>query len=173
MFIHKIKHPKKGFTLVETLVSVSLFFLTVLMISQVFITVIRSERVAYALLTSENNVRNNLELMARAIRMGKNFDLSLDGKKLCFNYYTDDSWQSLCYRFNDNNNNLETSVGGGEYYSLFDPSIQILLVRFFQIGDGVNSQLSFVIQLEAQVQERGVNYSFHVETAVTSRFIRS
>jgi len=165
------KQKPKAFTLIEVLVSVGIFLLTIMAISQIFITVVRSERVAYALLNSENNVRNNLELMAKTIRMGKNFNLSSDNKELCFNYYLENQWQLLCYKFNLDLENLEKSLNNGDYYSLLDPQIQVVSGYFHQIGNGSNSQLSFIIQLEAQVQARGIKYPFHVETAVTSRYI--
>ncbi len=159
---------KKGFTLIEVLVSVGIFLLTIMAISQIFITIIRSERVAYALLNSENNIRNNLELMAKTIRMGKNFSLSPDSKELCFDYYLENQWQPLCYKFN---RNLEKSLNNGDYYSLLDPQIQIVSGHFYQLGNGSDSQLSFIIQLEAQVEVRDIEYPFHVETAVASRYI--
>lgn len=157
--------------MIEVLVSVGIFLLTIMAISQIFITVVRSERVAYALLNTENNVRNNLELMAKTIRMGKNFNLSSDSKELCFNYYLEKQWQFLCYKFNPDLKTLEKSLNNGDYYSLLDSQIQIASGYFYQIGNGSDSQLSFIIQLKAQVQVRGIEYPFHVETAVTSRYI--
>ena len=162
---------QKAFTLVEVLVSVGLFLLTILAISQIFITVIRSERVAYALLNSENNIRNNVELMAKTIRMGKNFDLSPDSKQLCFDYFLESQWQKLCYRFDVSSPVLSRSLNGEDYESLLDPQIEVVSGHFYQIGDGLTSQLSFLIQLATQVKVRGIEYPFHVETAVTSRYI--
>jgi len=164
---------QKAFTLVEVLVSVGIFLLTIMAISQIFITVIRSERVAYALLNSENNIRNNVELMAKTIRMGKNFSpISSDNKdELCFDYFLDNQWQRLCYKFDVSSQILSRSLKNGGYEPLLDPQIKIVSGRFYQIGDGSTSQLSFIIQLEAQVQERGINYPFHVEIAVTSRYL--
>ena len=164
---------KRGFTLIEVLVSVGLFLMTILAISQIFITVIRSEKVAYALLNSENNIRNNLEMMAKTIRMGKNFNLSpYDGKELCFDYYLDNQWQRLCYKFDvSSQKTVLRSLNGGGYASLLDPQIELISGRFYQIGDGHNSQLSFLIQLETRVLVRGIEYPFHVETAVASRYL--
>lgn len=176
MFIHKIKNYKiknflKGFTLVEVLVSTGIFLMTIMAISQIFITVIRSERVAYALLNSENNIRNHLELMARTIRMGKNFNPSPDGKELCFDYYLENEWQNLCYKFNPGSEDLEKSLKNGNYYSLLDPQIQVVSGNFYKIGGTPTSQWLFIIQLEAQVEVRDIEYPFHVETAVASRNI--
>lgn len=171
----KTKYKFKAFTLVEVLVSVGIFLMTIIAISQIFITVIRSERIAYALLNSENNIRNNLELMAKTIRMGKYFDqvrlMSSGGKELCFDYYLDNQWQGLCYKFDNSSQILSRSLNGRDYEPLLDPQIKLISGHFYQIGTGSNSQLSFIIQLETQVSERGVNYPFHVETAVTSRYL--
>ena len=177
---------KRGFTLIEVLVSVGLFLMTILAISQIFITVIRSEKVAYALLNSENNIRNNLEMMAKTIRMGQNFDSS--DQELCFDYYYADSgWTCLCYNlyyFDPQTNTYNIGISSSpdpskdnckrinaNYSSLLDRQIEVISGQFYQIGDGSNSQLSFLIQLETQVNVRGANYPFHIETAVTSRYL--
>jgi len=166
------KQKQKAFTLVEVLVSTGIFLMTIMAISQIFITVIRSERVAYALLNSGNNVRNNLELMAKTIRMGKNFQsLPSDKKELCFDYYLDNQWQRLCYKFDVSSRVLLRSLNGGDYEPLLDPQVEITSGHFYQIGDGSTSQLSFIIQLETQIIVRGIVYPFHVETAVTSRYL--
>jgi len=168
----KIKYKLKAFTLVEVLVSVGIFLMTIIAISQIFITVIRSERIAYALLNSENNIRNNLEMMAKTIRMGKNFQPPpSDNSELCFDYYLDNQWQKLCYKFDISSQILSRSLNNGDYEPLLDPQVTITSGHFYQLGNGSDSQLSFLIQLEAQVSERGVNYPFHVETAVTSRYL--
>jgi hypothetical protein len=166
------KKKPKAFTLIEVLVSVGIFLMTIIVISQIFITVIRSERVAYALLNSENNVRNNVELMAKTIRMGKDFEMSSGGEELCFKYYLDNDWQRLCYKFDGSSlkRSLE-KLDNGDYKPLLDPQIKLNSSHFYQIGNGSDSQLSFIIQLEAQIKERNIPYLFHVETAVTSRYL--
>jgi len=63
----------KGFTLIEILVATGIFVSVMVVLSQVYLAVIRSERVAYGLLSAENNLRNNLEIIARSLRMGKKF----------------------------------------------------------------------------------------------------
>ena len=163
---------KRGFTLVEVLVAVGIFLLTILAISQIFITVIRSEKLAYALLNTENNIRNNLELIAKTVRMGKNFQpLPSDKGELCFDYYLDNQWQRLCYKFDISSQVLSRSLNGGDYEPLLDPQVKIISGHFYQLGEGSTSQLSFIIQLEAQITVRGIVYPFHVETAVTSRYL--
>lgn len=169
-FVIKQKKLFSGFTLIEVLVSVGLFLMTILAISQIFIAVIRSEKLAYALLNSENNIRNNLEMMAKTIRMGKNFNLVSD-EELCFDYYLENKWQNLCYKFDTSAQTVSRRLNSEEYAPLLDPQIKLVSGRFYQIGDGVNSQLSFIIRLEVQVNVRGADYPFHVETVVTSRYL--
>ncbi len=158
---------KRGFTLVEVLVSVGMFLITIIAISQIFITVIRSERLAYALLNSENNIRNNLELMARAIRMGTNFqDNTSDPTQLCF---TNSDKGDQCFTFK-NNNILETLKGSE--FPLLDPSINVTSANFYLINNS-NSQWTVIIQLQAEVEVHGHLYPFHIETAVTPRTLNT
>ena len=89
----------KGFTLIEVLVSVFIFAMMIVVISQIYIAVLRTERVAYALLNSENNIRNNLEVIARSIRVGKNFTVSNNNKTISFDYFSEGSWDTMEYHF--------------------------------------------------------------------------
>ncbi|MBP8718410.1 MAG: type II secretion system protein [Candidatus Atribacteria bacterium] len=191
-FNHAFKNKKSGFTLVEMLISVGIFVMTIMALSQIFISVIRSEKIAYALLNGENNIRNGLESVARTIRMGTKFDLSSDGETLKFFYKAD----SECLQNNDCPSYqyyfvTQTNAEGKEVVvlkvmandpknpenniplqDLFDPQIEILSGRFYQIGNPTDyQQPSFIIQLQAQVTVRGVAYPLSVETAVTPRIL--
>jgi len=152
---------KRGFTLVEVLVSVGVFLMTIMAISQIFISVIRSENLAYALLNSENNIRNNLELIARAIRMGTNFSQT-DNTNICF---TNSDKDNQCFTFK--NNNIYETLKGTDF-PLLDPSITVNSGNFYLINNP-NSQWTVIIQLQAEVYVRGRSYPFHLETAVTPR----
>ena len=96
-----LNNKRKGFTLVEVLVSVGIFVMIVMAISQIYIAVLHSEQVAYALLNSENNIRDNLEFMARAIRMGKEFQVSSDKKEISFEYFSGKQWETVRFYFNE------------------------------------------------------------------------
>ena len=158
-----------GFTLVEVLVSTGLFIMIIVAISQIYIAVLRSEQTAYALLNSENNIRDNLELMARSIRMGKNFTLSGNGKELSFIYYSGGNWQNVEYRFNEMTRNLDKNS-----LPLFDSSIiEITDGRFYVKGSGANSQKTIVIVLEATTTVKQQEYAFNVQTSVTPRILAS
>ncbi|MDD5760657.1 MAG: prepilin-type N-terminal cleavage/methylation domain-containing protein [Candidatus Pacebacteria bacterium] len=157
----------KGFTLVEVLVSVGLFVMIIVAISQIYIAVLRSEQTAYALLNSENNIRDNLEFMARSIRMGRNFNLSEDGKMLSFDYYSEGAWQNAEYRFNNSTKNLDKNS-----FPLFDSSVlEITDGRFYLKDSGRDSQKTIIIVLEATTRIKQKEYIFNVETSVTPRIL--
>lgn len=162
------KKNAAGFTLIEVLVSVVIFLMTIMAVSQIFISVIRSERAAYALLNSENNIRNNLELMARGIRMGTEFqDNTSNLSQLCF---TNSKGNPQCFIFESETLNQELN---GITQSLLDPLITIVSGHFYQIGGTTDSQKTIIIQLEAQVEVRNqIIYPFHVETVVTPRTLK-
>jgi type II secretory pathway pseudopilin PulG len=167
--IPNTQYRLKAFTLVEVLVSVGLFVMITVAISQIYIAVLRSEQTAYALLNSENNIRDNLELMARSIRMGRNFELSGDGKELSFDYYSDGVWQNVEYRFNNSTKNLDKNS-----FPLFDPSVlEIADGRFYLKDSGKDSQKTAVIVLEALTRIKQKEYVFNVETSVTPRILMS
>ena len=180
-FKKKKKKFLSGFTLVEVLVAVGIFLMTIIALSQIFVTVIRSERVAYALLNNENNIRNALESMARTIRMGTKFTLT--GSQLEFDYNVtnecliNNNCDHIIYYFR--NNSLEeylsekgSSVFSSPSLSMIDPQIIIEQGSFEQIGNPANEQPTIIIRLKAKVTVRGVDYYFNVQTAVTPRIIQ-
>jgi len=88
-----IGKPKKlkSFTLVEVLVSLFLFVIITGILTQIYISTVRSERIAYVLLRDENIIRNELEVLARDIRMGKSFNLNGTGDGLDYKTYYDNT----------------------------------------------------------------------------------
>lgn len=161
-------NKKKGFTLIEVLVSVFIFTMVIIVISQIYIAVLQTERVAYALLNSENNIRNNLEMIARSIRVGKNFTVSENNTAISFDYFSEGSWEEMEYRFNGNENNLE-KLADGRFFSLFDPQINVNYIRFYVQDSGSKSQKTIIIILEASTEVNKQEYTFNIQTSITPR----
>ncbi|MDD3491818.1 MAG: prepilin-type N-terminal cleavage/methylation domain-containing protein [Candidatus Pacebacteria bacterium] len=166
-----LNNKRKGFTLVEVLVSVGIFVMIVMAISQIYIAVLHSEQVAYALLNSENNIRDNLEFMARAIRMGKEFQVSSDKKEISFEYFSGKQWETVRFYFNESNNNLYKQDLDNNL-PLFDSSVtKVQDIRFSIKNNEAESQIIIIIVLEAMTTVKKTDYMFHVETAVTPRVL--
>jgi len=165
----------KGFTLIEILVATGIFVAVMVVLSQVYLAIIRSERVAYGLLNAENNIRNNLEVIARSLRMGKNFE-SIDNG-ICFDYYLDNNnkWKEICYQYNAYN--IEQYIEGqtNDFKPLFDPNLKITKANFYIIkldSSQEESQITIVISLEVETPSiKNQVYTFHLQTAVTPRIL--
>lgn len=170
--IPNTQYRPKAFTLVEVLVTVTLFVMATIALSQVYISVIRSERMAYALLNSENNIRNSLEIMARSIRLGKDFECTGNGRQICFQYFLEERWQKICYRFNETHGTLEKLSEDGPFMSILDPQLTVNYLQFYIKGDNSNSQPSVIIVMEVSTSVKQQEYLFNVQTAVTPRSLR-
>jgi len=175
----KTKEKTKGFTLVEILIATGIFAMVMITLSQVYISIIKTERIAYALLNAENNIRNNLEIIGRSVRMGKNFELTNDdiGSKLCFDYRLDNEDQRWCYQYYKDSKKLfqiiikseKESEKESETLEMLDPSLSLENFHFYQIKS-TNSQVSFIITLKVTTKVKNQKFSFHLQTAITPRF---
>jgi prepilin-type N-terminal cleavage/methylation domain-containing protein len=165
MLINK-RNNNKGFTLIEVLVATSIFVLTMMVLSQIFISVIQSEKLAYALLDTENIIRNNLEYMARAIRMGTKFS-SPDNSQICFQ---NSRGQNQCFQF-QGESLVEILNGTNPLIDASKSSVKIKKGTFYlYYSDPTSNRQPIIrIQIWAQTEVRGQNYDFKVETAVTPR----
>jgi len=179
--IQKLKQNQKGFTLIELLIATGVFVSVMVSLSQVYIAIVRSEQVAYALLNTENNIRNNLELIARSIRMGKNFEVLGNGQKICFQYFLEGTWSEFCYEYGEDNNkkfNIKQKKNNQDIGWLFDsPDVEITKAKFYLIKNDFDSQISIVIPLEIQTKvktggDKEQIYTFNIQTAVTPRFLQ-
>lgn len=159
-------YRKRSFTLIEVLIATSVFVLTIMVLSQIFISVIHSEKIAYSLLNTENVLRNNLELMARAIRMGTKFTSNSDSQ-LCF---INSANQNQCFYFN--NYSLFQSINGTESSLINSDNSNIKIYKgSFKYFNAQNAQPLIMIQIWAQTTVKDQVYNFKVETSVTPRTI--
>ncbi len=160
-----------GFTLAEVLISAGIFVLVIGAISQVYLAVLRGERTGYNILTAENNIRNNVEMIARAIRMGRDFQLQDEGEQLCFNHFVaSGETEQICYRFT--NDNLKQRIGDQDELDLFDPNLRVTYGRFYVKQSSSSEQPTIIIVLEVTTTVKQQDYSLSVETAVTPRFLQ-
>ena len=166
-----LKKRRKAFTLIEVLVSVGLFAMAMIALSQVYISVIHSERVAYALLNSENSIRNSLESMARSFRLGKNFECTGYGRKICFEYFLEGRWQKICYRLDETYGTLEKQSEDGPFVSILDPELKVNHLQFYVKGGDPDSQALIIIVMEVSTQVKKQEYLFNLQTVVTPRYL--
>jgi len=171
---------KRGFTLIEMIVAVSIF--TVVMVSGVgaLISMIDANRKAQSLRTVMDNLNFALENITRSMRVGSDYhcgefgDLSapLDcdggGSSIAF---TNSNGNRVIFRFIGNR--IEKSEDLGEsYISITAPEIVIDELRFFVKGtaenDGLQPKVLVIVRGTAGDTEK-VSTTFNLQTFVSQR----
>ena len=173
----KFQH-KTGFTLVESLVAITVFLVVVTSVSSIYVSFVRQERKLYDFLKTENNIRFALDYMGRDIRMAKSYDFQNNftmtgaaesAKELTFDDYTstDTVRHEVEYRYDDHLHQITVSRDHGTPLSILDPGITVNYARFY-ISDGVKgtNQPTVIIVLDA-TDKNGNHYN--LQTAVTPR----
>jgi type II secretory pathway component PulJ len=75
----ELKKERKAFTLIEALMAVTMFMMITTILINIYVATIRSERIAYTILRDSDVTQNVLESIARAIRMGSDFETTDEG----------------------------------------------------------------------------------------------
>lgn len=121
-----ISDKKSGFTIVELLVSMTLFITVIAISAGSFIQILRAQRMMVSLISANNNAVLTLEEISREIRTGKNFEKN--GEELKF---TNARGEDVSYRLNSNEKVLEKKTGTGEFKKL--TADDVLVSRFSSI----------------------------------------
>ncbi|MBI2633939.1 MAG: type II secretion system protein [Parcubacteria group bacterium] len=174
-----------GFTLIEILVTFSLFLIVTAAVSGIFIAAFRSQRQTIAFLGAQNNIRFALESTAREMRTGSGYQIITqsgeiltsgsgrgeNGDKLAF---VNQKGEAVRYRLQSNR--LEkSSDGGSSYDAVTAETVTIESFRFILSGAGTtdNSQPRMAISLKAKSQVGLQQSEILVQTSVTQRELDS
>lgn len=155
----------KGFTIVELLVSMSLFSIIVGIASGVFIQSMRTQRAVVALSAAVSNAQLTIEQMAREIRIGENFSLS--GGELNF---TNAKGESIIYRLGAEK--IERGVNGN-FGPLTAENVSVKNLGFVLSGnlpdDGRPPKITLIMQIGtkgSQVENSMINLQVSVSSRV-------
>lgn len=169
---------KKGFTLVEILVSIALFSIVMTVALGAMFTMVDANRKAQAVNLSMTNLNFALEAMSRSIRTGTVYscgfsgDCATGGTTLRF---TDQERRSIMYRYNSTERSIERSLnGGGTYARLTAPEVLITNMAFYVSGstpgDTVQPRVLITLRGTAGVNPQ-TQTSFNIQTTVTQRLL--
>ena len=75
---------RKGFTIIELMVAVTIFVVVVSISSSIFINSLRTQRQVLALMASNDNASLTIEQLAREMRTGSQFQINGRGDRLQF-----------------------------------------------------------------------------------------
>lgn len=190
-----IKNSKKGFTLVEMLVSVALFSSVMLIGTGALLSLIDANRKAQSLNSVMNNLNFAIESMSRNIRVGATYHCeennnippnNIDETKDCPNGGQlfafeptggdiDDPDDQVVYRVNGEQ--LEVSAKGGSpgtFISITAPEVVIKSFSFYVDGtsiyDAMQPRVVMTIHGVAGRKEK-VKTNFNLQTMVSQRVL--
>lgn len=163
---------RKGFSLVEVIVAVSLFTIVAAIAAGGFVNALRAQRQAAALVAANNNVSLALEQMVRELRTGFSFCVG-DAALLCglpgMIAFTNDRLEVVTYRLA--NGAIEKGVGG-VFQRITGSNVLVRYLVFVpsggQSGDGWVPRVT--ISLGVGAREPGLENSvIRLQTTASSR----
>lgn len=191
----------RGFSLIEVLVSLSLFIVVITMGIGSLLVLINANAKAQNIQSAVGNVQFALDSMAREIRTGQAYYCSnssatdITGGFVQVNDCVNqgiylsiieggDSLTSgasnnrLAYRYNSVDRTIERKIGSGSWLSLTDPSVSIDHMHFQVIGSATKSQNGSIVQPNVTIYIAGsiagvsaTDADFTLQTTVTKRVL--
>lgn len=176
-------HLRRGFTLVEVMVSMAIFAFVMVVAVGAFIRILDLNRRAQDIQTAMNNVSFSLEMMTRELRTGSDYVASGNAnnrdRKIVFTANVDSSGQKIKYGYRQNGGVLEramskvpnTDPASSDYLPITTP-IGLSITYFnVDIGNPSNSDAPFaLIQMQGTVGKvEKAKTIFETETLVSQR----
>lgn len=169
----------KGFTLVELLVSISLFIVIMTLSMGSIVGVFDANRKSRSLKTVLNNLNLAVESMSKEMRFGKNYHCGSGGTltvpQNCssgdtfVSFLSSDNLQ-ISYRIN--NQTIERRVGlAGEWIAVTAPEIVIDELTFYTLGAGTADTLQprTLIKIRSHAGSGKSRSDFSLQTVVSQR----
>ena len=177
--------PNKGFTLVEMLVSISVFMVVMLVAAGSLLSIIDGNSKAQSLKSAINNLNFALESMQKNIRVGTNYTCNYGGTSSCPNgdtvmdlrSYKDLNNDTLIndyvtYRFN--NSSIERCISvnsrcssGSVFTRLTAQEVTITDMKFY-VDNSSQPRVSLTISGEAGTKQK-IKTNFNLQTTVSQR----
>lgn len=174
---------RKGFTLVELLVSLSLFSVAVLLTAGSYLIIIGLNQRAQAVASLANNTAFVLENMTRLIRTGSAYSCGAGGDctgGASFSFTDPTGINTITYDFvpaaGAVKGHVRIKVGSATAYAITDPALDITSLKFYVTGTGLppgDYRQPFVRMTIAGTADagHGQTFSFALETAAVMRDI--
>lgn len=187
--VHKNKEHKKGFTLIEVIVSIGLFATVMTIALGALFVIIAANRQAKAIKLVVNNINLAMEGMTRDLRVG--FDYCVDSRTTgkfnggCDNSNGEDEIfflnaertgtpELFTYRYNSTNKTIERRTGTGAsnpYRNVTGTDVEIEEMQFYiqgtRSGDSVQPFVTLAIRGVIKVGE--IEDDFHLQSTISQR----
>ena len=182
-------NPLCGFTLIEVMVSVSIFSMVMLVATGAVFSIVQANKRTHSIKSVMTNLNFALESMTRDIRLG--FRYSCDGAGDCspgsvFQFKANRDVDGGGYNPTDNNDQVEYSlvsnriqkrIVGMTPYFITSPEISVSSLRFYVIGTasspGDYRQPKVVMVIQGMAGAGTSQSNFNIQTTLTQRPIDS
>ncbi len=152
---------KRGFTMIELLVAISLFVVVVSVASGVFIKSLRTQRQIVSLMAANDNASLALEQMIREIRTGRSF--STNGSQLSFTNYLE---EPVTYELD-----LGSIKKNGK--SITASNVNVSYFNISLLGEGLNDGRSTRVTIGLGVSAKGSSLESFVTNLQTTVSVRT
>lgn len=144
-----VKFKEDGFTLTELVVALGLFSMVMIALSSAFLMTFRSQRVAFAFLHVQNNVRHVLEVMSREMRTGRDFAIFSSPHRIQFTNDRGDTVQ-YCLVGRAIRRHVDTGVCNANTLTMTAGNVEVTRLRFILEGtslvDGLQPRITVISQ---------------------------
>ncbi|MEX0935033.1 MAG: type II secretion system protein [Candidatus Paceibacterota bacterium] len=159
---------KRGYTLIELLVSLGIFMIVMTVAMGSLFTIISANKRARALQLSFDNLHFAIDEMSRDVRTGNDYVFSGSGNDCNSSFvfsFSNSSDTAISYRCDSGR--VQKRIGGGSYVDITAPEIT---VTSFHVYDRSTSQPRAVIVIGGEVEaENGVVSDFNLQTTISQR----
>jgi len=171
---------KRGFTLVELMVSVSIFVIVMTISMGSILGIFDTNRKSRSLKTLANNLNLAVESMSKEIRFGKNYHCISSGTwtvpQNCpsgdtFISFLSSSGVQISYRWAGTGTPIEKEVAGGGFIAVTAPEIIIDNLTFYVFGAGTTDTLQpkVIMKIKSHAGTGNSRSDFTLETLVSQR----
>jgi len=196
----KAQAGQGGFSLIELLVSLSLFIVVLTMSIGSLLVLINANAKAQNIQASVSNVQFALDSMAREIRTGYSYYCSTSASTDMTGGYTQNndcdrgvylsfieggesisggaSNSRIAYRYNGTDKTIERKVGSGSWIRLTDPTVVVETMYFNVNNSGTLEDDNSQLQANATIYIKGTvagvsdtDAAFEIQTTVTKRVL--
>lgn len=173
---------KKGFTLIELMVAISIFIIVMTISMSSIIGVFEANRKSKSLKTVLNNLNLAVESMAKEMRFGRNYHcgsvndtgtsaLNCPGGDVRVNFLSSSGVQ-ISYRFIGTT--IEKRIGNDAYIAVTAPEIIIDDLTFYTLGAGTSDTLQPKVIMKIKSHAGATNKGrsdFTLQTLVSQRVL--
>ena len=172
-----ITKMKRGFTLIELMVAVSIFIVVMTISMGSIINVFDANRKSRSLKTVLNNLNLAVESMSKEMRFGRNYHCSSGTVTIPQNCPSGDTLMSflssdgvqITYRVSGQT--IEKKIGGETYIAVTAPEIIIDDLVFYTIGAGASDSLQpkVLIKIKSHAGAAESQSDFTLQTLISQR----